>query len=310
MSKTIQRVVTILILLSSLSLPLTAQSGGKKESLIHRVGRYVQGEPWRFDSVLPTTHTKYLVRLGGTGVKDEYLSPISHSGLYTGVSILTDGRMSGREDRWHYYGEIDLSFGLPKNASNKTTMHIVSGRYLGGPAYRMLNSSGWTVDVAPTIAAQIQGNMKLTNANNIMNIKGSLGLDAWARVMYRIPWEVMPIHLSYSAQLPLLHLAYHPHFGQSYFEYVSGENRVWPKFYFAAPHNTLSLRQRLLVDLPIRSHTITLGVEHYHMRQELNSTKFRHGAWSVMLGISLDHLHLSGNRSTRSSQVLSPMHTY
>lgn len=303
------RIISIILLLCTLSLSIYAQDTKPKERWIDRFGRYVRGVPWQFDSVLPTTHTKYLARVGQTGIVDEYLSPISHTGLNLGLAILTDGCIHNPEDKWHYYGEIAIGFGMPKNPSNNTTLHTLSGSYMGGAAYRALAKDRWAIDIAPAISLNIQGNMKMSNSNNIFNIKGDLGLDAWARVMYRIPWQVMPISFSYSMQLPIFHIAYHPQYGQSYYDYVSGENRVGPHFYPASLHNTLGIRQRLLIDLPLRSTTMTLGFEHSYFKQNINSTKYRIGDWSFVLGISLDHLTFSGNRSTRSQQILSPMYT-
>lgn len=298
-------IILCVLLLFTMSGAL-AQEGKKK--WLTRVGEYVQGTPWQFDSVLPTTHTKYLLRIGQVGIMDEYLSPISHKGLDFGLSILTDGSIRRPEDKWHYYGEVSLHLGMPKNPANTTVMHVLGGYYLGGAAYRVLQDNRWAVDIAPAIALNIQSQVKLSNTNNIINLKGDLGFDAWGRVMYRIPWQVMPISFSYSMQIPLLHLAYHPHFGQSYFDYVSGENGAKVRFYPTSLHNTLGIRQRLLIDFPVRSTTITVGLEHSYLQQKLNSTKYKMGYWSCILGISLDRITFSGNRSTRSRQIISPIY--
>lgn len=304
------RIYKILVTLCATVLFVTAQVPPEKSRWIDRVGRYVQGTPWRFDSVLPTTHGKYLLHIGRIGIQDEYLSPISHTGTSFGISVLMDGKLKSKNNKWHYYGESEMNVGWPKNQANHTTMYVIEGRYLGGPAYRLLNRRQWLIDISPAVAVNIQGNIKMSNSNNVVNVKGDIGLDAWGRIMYRIPWEVMPVNFSYSIQVPLFHMACHPHFGQSYYEYVSGENRELPRFYAASLHNTFALRQRLLVDLPIRSTTVTVGVEHSYMKQMINSTQYRKGTWSVMVGISLDYLVFSGNRSTRSAQILSPMHNY
>lgn len=304
------RIYKILVTLCATVLFVTAQVPPEKSRWIDRVGRYVQGTPWRFDSMLPTTHGKYLLHIGRIGIQDEYLSPISHTGTSFGISVLMDGKLKSKNNKWHYYGESEMNVGWPKNQANHTTMYVIEGRYLGGPVYRLFNRQQWLIDISPAVAVNIQGNIKMSNSNNVVNVKGDIGLDAWGRIMYRIPWEVMPVNFSYSIQVPLFHMACHPHFGQSYYEYVSGENRELPRFYAASLHNTFALRQRLLVDLPIRSTTVTVGVEHSYMKQMINSTQYRKGTWSVMVGISLDYLVFSGNRSTRSAQILSPMHNY
>ena len=52
-----------------------------QEKWYHKLGKWVEGEPWSWEGNLPMTHTKYLFHIGEMGVKDQYLSPIAHRGM-------------------------------------------------------------------------------------------------------------------------------------------------------------------------------------------------------------------------------------
>lgn len=289
-----------------LTCALVAQEEGK-DPWYKRLGTWVAGTPWRMDQPMPVTHHKLLLQRGQWGVVDEYLSPISHFGWHTSATLLTD-YAPPRKGSWHLYQEVMLSLAYPKNKANGTTMEIMRGEFSVGPSWRVLNHKGMTLDVAPLLNIQVQGNWKTSNANNYGNAKGSVGLDGWTRFRYQIPWKVSRIALSYSAQISLLHGTFHPDYGQSYYEYISGGKRIPFQFHFTSWHNNITLKQRLLVDLPIHHLTMTLGAEYYHQNQKLSDTRFTQGYWGVVLGISFDSFLLSGGRSNPSDAISSSLY--
>lgn len=285
----------------------TTSAAFAQEKWYHRLGNWVEGEPWQMQEQLPTTHTKYLFQLGKRSVIDEYLSPISHGGYEGKVSFLTD--FKAPVDRaWHLYQEVSIFGANMKNPANSGQMYGVGIEYDLGPSWRILRYKGLSVDLAPLFALKLQGNFKLANTNNIANGKGSFGIDGWARLRYQIPWRVMPLAISYSAQLPLLQGAFHPDYGQSYYDYISGENGAKLALHFGSLHNTQGIQQRLLIDLPINNFTFTLGAEHTYLSQKISHTTYREGSWGVILGFSLDIASFSGNRSLKSSQIHSTLY--
>ncbi|MDO5035986.1 MAG: hypothetical protein Q4D93_03385 [Porphyromonas sp.] len=293
--------VVALILLSSALEPVKAQetsSEGGRERLLER---WIMVEPWEFDGELPTTHTKHLLGYSWHGILDEYLSPISHNGWSVGYRILQDlPQKDGRS--YHFYQELQLMGGIQKNPANSFTIYTIGGSHSIGPSWRVIRANNFTLDLGPLLSLDVQGNTKLSNSNNIGNFKASLGADAWSRAIYTIPTKYYPISISYSAQLPLMRLAFFPDFGQSYYEYVSGENRSNPKLHFMSWHNSFILRQRLLVEMPIRNITLNAGVEHSYQTETASAIHFRQGYFMLVLGISLDHFILTGGKS-RSSQL-------
>lgn len=292
---------TIVLLLMLALIPLRAQeaSNGK---WYERLGQWVAGKPWVPEEVIPMVHTKALLGAGQLGIVDEYLSPISHFGTQFSLTALID--YAKPVDRsWHMYQEVMAMMAMPKNNANNTQMDVYRGEYSIGPAWRVLQRNGWSVDVAPLANLQLQVNWKGSNTNNYGNVKGSMGLDAWSRVRYQLPWRVSKMAVSYSAQFSLLHGTFQPAFGQSYYEYISGGKRTPLQIHLTALHNNLTLRQRLLVDCPIHQLTMTLGVEYYHQNQRLSSTQFTQGYWGVLLGVSWDSFRVSGGRAIQSKAI-------
>lgn len=272
-----------------------------------RIGYWVSDTPWTYGETLPMVHTKILGQVGRFGIIDGYLSPISHIGWQTGLTALTDYAPI-QDKSWHLYQELMLLMAQPHNKANNTEMDVYRGEFSIGPVWRVMRHKGISVDVAPLLNTQLQGNLKNSNTNNYGNVKGSIGLDGWARVRYVLPWKVSKIALSYSAQLSLLHATFHPAFGQSYYDYVSGGEGSALKFHLTSLHNNITFRQRLLVDFPIHRLTVTLGAEHYHQKQYLSNTRFVQGYWGVVMGISFDTFTLSGGRSTRSDVISSTLY--
>lgn len=296
----------LVLLLMVASQPLVAQEKGENK-WYNRLGRWVTAEPWEVEDAIPMVHTKTLLGAGQYGVVDEYLSPISHFGKQFSVTALTDyAKPSGRS--WHLYQEAMAMWAMPENNANKTVMDVYRGEFSLGPAWRVLHRKGWSVDVAPLLNLQLQLNWKASNTNNYGNVKGTMGLDAWSRVRYQLPWKVSKIAISYSAQYSLIHGTFQPAFGQSYYEYISGGKRTPLQIHLTALHNNLTLRQRLLVDFPIHHLTLTLGAEYYHQNQKLSHTQFTQGYWGVLLGVSWDSFWVSGGRATNSKSITNSLY--
>lgn len=296
-----------LLLLALLVVCQTTTEAQTVKSWLKKAGQsvesYVHGEPWTFDGSLSTTHRETLLGVGQLGVIDQYISPTAHTGVDLKLVLGTDRPSFAK--RWHLREELELGIGLPKNKSNGTTMY--APRLYGSiaPAYTLLERGSLRLEMAPAWSLLVQGNIKLSNTNNIANVKATTGLDAWSRLSYRIPWDPFPMRISYSVSLPLLHLSYHPEYGQSYYEYISGDNRMPIRLYVTSLHNSVSLRQRLLLELPIHNLTCLIGVQQEGTVERINHTKFEQGSVTLVLGVSLNTATLSGGRALRSRQVTS-----
>ena len=278
---------------------------GKCQMLQQKLAEWQKGEPWSpSEGGEWMSHHKLLLGAGGMGLLDEYLSPIGHRGLTFGLALISDLKPWGTSaTRGHIYQELLLRGGFPKNSANGSEIQVLNGEWSIGPAWRLLQYRHCALDVAPLLNVQLQGEVKPSNSNNYANMKASAGLDAWLRAHYQLPSRLFPLALSYSAQVALLHATFHPSYGQSYFEYIAGDHRTLPQFHPTWLGRELTLRQRFLLDLPIRHCTLTLGAEYYYQQQRLSHTRFRQAHWGIVLGISFDSLMLSGQRSLSSPHI-------
>ena len=250
---------------------------------------------------LYTTHTKLLLGAGAIGIEDSYLSETTHDGLYFSVETFTDYALRTPGDKWHLYQEAEVSGGLPENPANGSKIYVIGGRYSLGAAWRAFLWHDLSLDIAPMVSISGQGNLKLSNTNNITNIKADFGLDAWSRLRYRLPVKAFPMQVQYSLRIPLLHGTFSPAFGQSYYEYVAGGDKsVKVTFHPTSLHNSFEIRQHLLIDLPIRHVTVTVGAEHRYQNIRLSNLVYRQGAWLGLVGVSFDLFGLSGNRTHKT----------
>lgn len=299
--------------------PKRQQSESCGSRVKQRITTWQLGKPWKApkEGSMRMNHHKILLSGGQMGLLDEYLSPIAHKGMTFGLQVVSDfmpwGKASHSEDAGasrlgHIYQEILLQAGLPKNRANGSQIQMLRGEWSIGSAWRLLRYRHFALDLAPLLNAQLQGEMKPSNSNNYANVKASVGLDAWARVRYQLPSRVFPLGVSYSAQLALLHATFHPGYGQSYFEYISGDERMALRFHPTFVGRDVTLRQRLLVDLPIRHCTFTIGAEYHYQSQTLSHTSFRQAHWGIVLGISFDSLVLSGQRSLSSPHITNSLY--
>ena len=289
---------------------LFAQSGSpsvsrrEEPAFWAKTGAWFKGNPYSGEVPLYTAHTKLLFGAGSVGILDTYLSETTHTGLYLSLLSQTDYPIRSGRDKWHVYQEIGLYGGLPENPANSSTMEFFGGYISVGAAWRAFLSKGFSLEMAPLLTIDAQGDLKLSNTNNISNVKASFGLDAWARLRYRLPLDAFPMRAQYTVRMPLLHGAFSPSFGQSYYEFVAGESRVMPlKFYPLTVFNGIDVRQQLLLDLPIRHFTLTIGAEYGYKSHELNHLRFRQGSWAGLVGVSFDLFNISGNRSIRSPYI-------
>lgn len=296
-------VALLLLLICGTATAQRPEEPTRWDRFVSRTKEYVMGEPWRFDGSLSTTHRELLLGFGRAGVRDEYLSPSTHTGWDFHLFLGTDRPYFA--PKWHLRQELELGVGLPKNQANGSVMYLPRLYGQTAFAYDLAERGGLRLEVAPAWSLMVQGDLKLSNTNNVVNVKATTGADAWGRVSYRFPWETLPMRLSYSVTLPLLHLAFHPEYGQSFYEYVSGDNPSRIGLHFTSLHNSLSVRQQLLVELPIHNLTCTLGLQHHGMRERINHTTYRYGRVGLVVGVSLRTATLSGNRALRSPHLSS-----
>lgn len=294
----------MLIAILFLAQSVAAQSESRP-SIGRKAVAYLKGTPWVYDSLLYTTHNKVLLGIGHGALLDTYLSPIVHAGRDLQIKALTD---HASRRGYHRYSELEGELGLLRNPANYALIYHFGVDYSTGPLWRVYDRGGLRVNVGGLYNISGRGNLKLSNTNNVFTLKASTGIDAMVRGTYRLSLCGYPIVMGYSAQASLLHLTFSPEYGQSYYDYVSEENKQGIKLYMTHPGNRFSFHQRAVVDLPIRHFTFTFGIEHRYNSEDLNRLEYRKSHLSLLLGWSFDSVRLGGGKSMRSSFVRNMYH--
>lgn len=298
-------VVTLLFLCcSSIGYGQEGESGFKK--FTSRIKNYLNGDPWQYDSLLYTTHTKILLGLGQNRVADTYLSPTTHIGGDIRLKVLIDAPR--RERKWHWTQEIEAVFSTPQNPANGSTIYHFGGEYSIGALFSLYDKYNLRISAGPLLDLNAKGNLKLSNTNNVFNLKASVGIDGTLRAVYRANLWNYPLILGYSTQLALFHLTFSPEYGQSYYDYISEQNRASIKLTPTFANARFNFKQRMTVDCPIHNATVTLGVEHLYHQSMIHNISYKESHVLFLLGYSFDFVKMSGGRSLRSKFVRNSYH--
>lgn len=295
-------VSAVCLLLSMGNTPSWGQElDSKPQKWYHGLKDYLYGRPWQYDSLLHTTHTKLLASFGQQRVLDAYLSPTVHIGEDIRFRVLTSSPK--RQHKWYWNQEVELLMSFPTNRANGSVMYHFGGEYMLGPLFDVFQRSCFKLSVGPALDVNTKGNLKLSNTNNVFNLKASVGLDGQMRGVYLAHLWGYPLALSYTTQLSLFHFTFSPEYGQSYYGYISEQNKKPLRFVPSLPHQRFNLKQRLLIDLPIHHATLTLGVEHLYHNAMIHNLAYKESHVSLLVGYSFDFVKMSGGRSMRSKSI-------
>ncbi|MDO4695835.1 hypothetical protein [Porphyromonas sp.] len=272
----------------------------------HKIKDYIYGDPWKYDSVLYTTHTKVMLGVGRARIADSYLSPLTHAGADFRLKVFIDA--PERTKIWHWYQDIEVNFSPLDNPANGSVLYHLGGEYSVGPLFKVYDKFGFRVNAGGLFNLNARTNLKLSNTNNVANVKASTGLDLMGRAVYRAEFGSYPIMIGYSTQLSLFHLTFSPEYGQSYYDYISNQNRESIKLYPVFPNSRFNFRQRAVVDIPIHNTTVSLGVEHLYHSALVNKIKYEQSHVLFLIGCSFDMVRMAGGKSFRSKYILNSYH--
>lgn len=299
-------IVVALLLLSSSSIGYAQAGDSGFKKFTNKVKNYLHGDPWQYDSLLHTTHTKILLGIGQNRIADSYLSPTTHIGGDLRLKVLVDAPR--REKRWYWSQDIEALFSTPKNPANGSVIYHFGGEYSIGQLFSLYDKHNLRVSAGPLLDLNAKGNLKLSNTNNVFNLKASVGIDGALRAVYRAHLGSYPLVLGYSTQLALFHLTFSPEYGQSYYDYISEQNRSSIKLTPTFANARFNFKQRMTVDCPIHNATITLGMEHLYHQSMIHNISYKESHVLFLIGYSFDFVKMSGGRSLRSKFVRNSYH--
>ncbi len=121
------------------------------------------------------------------------------------------------------------------------------------------------------------------NSNNPAQLRLSFSVDPSASLSWDFALARRPLTLSYAAAVPLVGLAFSPHYGQSYYEIFARDNydhNVVVTSLFAAPQ----LHQMLTLDIHFRRTSLTVGYVGDILQMKANGLKYHQYSHGIMIG--------------------------
>ena len=187
--------------------------------------------------------------LGWANMYDTYLSPQEYRGIEFRLS-----RESLRQTRWaqgrlmrqvFFQGYANYTHNHVDN--NNTLSALVNWNY--GLHYRLLEAGGFRL-LAGGLADLSGGFVwNLRNGNNPASARAAVAVDASVAAVWNFRFRQLPFTLRYQLDVPVIGVAFSPHYGQSYYEIFSLGN-AGGVVKFTSLHNRPSWRHRLSLDFP------------------------------------------------------------
>lgn len=294
------------------SIPPQKQKSSKwndlKKVISHTTHWLFVGDSWKIMDSIPTIHQKRYLTFGGGRGLDDYLSPSTHEGWQIGYDMLGYKRSSlkyASSNQWN----INFDAGIYRNPLNSSPLYWLGFDSSWGIGFDVISRKLLKWDIAPMFNLNSQLVAKTTNVNNVFNLKISPGLDIASNLIGSFSIKDWKFFLFYRAQISLLHFTFAPGYGQPYYDYISGDNGAKLKFQFAHPFkNRLYLRQKLGLDIPFRSHTLSVAFTYNYLKEELNFRRYNHEKWGFSIGFSTDVFSISGSKSVLSPHIDSSFH--
>ena len=222
------------------------------------------------------------VSVSHTDILDTYLSQEAFSG--TEISFIGQAirqRDSSRVSReFTHHAWVSLA-GTRGNANSllSGTYNLRFGWHYNWtyPAQRLRLRVGGMGDFL------LGGAYDTRNSNNPAQLRLAFSVDPSASLSWDFALGHRPFTLTYAAAVPLVGLAFSPHYGQSYYEIFTRDNydhNVVVTSLFAAPQ----LHQMLTLDIRFRRTSLTVGYVGDILQMRANGLKYHQYSHGIMVG--------------------------
>jgi len=202
-----------------------------------------------------SARTRFITRstmygIGFSNVFDTYLSPQEYTGIDFRVareSMRMTSMANGKLSLQSFF-QADVSY---------THNHVDNNNTLGGLA-NWNYGLHYNFPITPHFKllagglADLNGGFvyNMRNTNNPASARAYINLDASGMAIWNLRIKNYPITLRYQINLPVIGVMFSPHYGESYYEIFTLENKGGV-IKFTSLNNQPSLRQLLTVDVPI-----------------------------------------------------------
>lgn len=228
-------------------------------------------------------HRSYAVALGGRQFLDTYLSSEHYSGV--DFAFLAERQRKSKWKNWAWLSSLNLDFASMDNrADNNKTIELMGD-------YRLLLQHYWQViperlwiAAGGGVGFNVGGAYNMRNQNNPAQLRVGLLLMPSVEAVYSFPVKRRDWIVRYSAATQLVGLAFTPKYGQSYYE-ISQDNAIH-NFDLTTIATTPSLRQQLVLDIPVGKSFLRIGFLGNYRQSKLHKLKYHSYENSFIVGYS------------------------
>lgn len=215
---------------------------------------------------------------------DTYLSPLEYTG--EGACMLFENlRMTHlRGKPWLSQHQVQLDYSYTHNPSRSAYMHsgMVLYAYSLQRPFRL--APFLTGYVGPEVEASAGVVYNHRNSNNPAQAKAFLSVGATARLAAACRVGRLPLRVGWQVHLPLVGIAFSPHYGESYYEMFSLGEGGWHNVVMTSLHNRPSLRQLLILDVPLGRGIGRVGYLADFRQSRLHHLKYHSWTHSFLIG--------------------------
>lgn len=234
------------------------------------------------DTRLVTKSTMY--GIGHTQLQDTYLSPEEYSGVELRLSresVRMTRLMRGRVSLQSYF-QANIGYTGNRADNNNTVTALANWNYALHRHFPVTDRFRLLAGPLADIGGGFTYNMR--NGNNPASLRASVAVGASVAALWNLQIRKRTLALRWQVNVPLLGVAFMPHYGQSYYEIFSlGDGTGTVRL--TTPFSSPSMRHLLSADYPVGR--LRLRVAYVGDVQQLHLNGIKTHAYShvFMIGI-------------------------
>jgi len=247
----------------------------------------------------PSARTRFITRstmygIGFSNVFDTYLSPQEYTGIDFRVareSMRMTKMVNGKLSLQSFF-QADVSYTHNHVDNNNTLGGLVNWNY--GLHYNFPITPNFKLLAGGL--ADLNGGFiyNMRNTNNPASARAYINLDASGMAIWNIRIKTYPVTLRYQMNLPVVGVMFSPHYGQSYYEIFTLNNKSGV-VKLTSLHNQPSLRQLFTVDFPVGQVKMRLAYIWDAQQSKVNGIKTHIYSHVFMVGF-VKELYLLRNK--------------
>lgn len=248
----------------------------------------------------------YLLSVGKLSLYEEYLSTLPYEGTSIGLTV-DRFKLSARHCNVAYQSLLQIDYAKSHNHAGNGTMLYGMIKYHWGIHYRWRILDQLNLYGGGLAGGYVGGIYNIRNSNNPAQAKFNIGISLSGKAVYKLRLGKYTAYLQGQSFWHVLGCTFSPHFGQSYYEIFSLNNKKGI-FLLSSFHNTLDIDNRLSVDFPTRIGTLRMGYEHFFLKTKLHKIDTQINRHAFTIGFVKEGLLFNHKSKKKPDNYQSPIY--